>query len=91
MSETLTELFKHNVWATQRLFDACDGLSDAQLDATVAGTFGTLRNTLMHIAGAQERFAAALAEAEPLSTTIERSPFPGIAALGTIAAEPRAS
>lgn len=81
MSETLTELFKYNVWATQRLFDACDGLSDAQLDATVAGTFGTIRNTLMHIAGAQERVAAALAEAEPLSTTIERGPFPGIAAL----------
>jgi uncharacterized damage-inducible protein DinB len=81
MSETLIELFKHNVWANQRLFDACAGLSDAQLDATAAGTFGTVRNTLMHIAGAQERIAAALAEAEPLSTTSEHGPFPGVAAL----------
>ena len=81
MSESLVELFKYNLWANERLFDACAGLSDAQMDATVAGTFGTVRNTLMHIAGAQERVAAALAEAGPLSTTIERAPYPGLAAL----------
>ena len=31
MSESLVELFRHNAWANQRLFDACEGLTDAQL------------------------------------------------------------
>ena len=81
MSESLIELFRHNAWANERLFDACEGLSDAQLDATVAGTFGSIRDTLAHIVGAQERIAAALAETEPVNVIRERDPFPGVAAL----------
>ncbi|HEY7030593.1 MAG TPA: DinB family protein [Thermomicrobiales bacterium] len=81
MSESLVELFRHNAWANQRLFDACAGLSDAQLDATVVGTFGSIRNTLVHIVGAQERYVAALAEAGPVRASRERAPFPGLAEL----------
>jgi uncharacterized damage-inducible protein DinB len=81
MSESLVEMFRHNVWANERLFDACAGLSDAQLDATVIGTFGSIRNTLMHIVGAQERYVAALAETGPISVIREREPFPGLAEL----------
>ena len=81
MSESLIELFRHNAWANERLFDACEGLTDVQLDATVAGTFGTIRDTLAHIAGAQERFVVALNETEPVRVSRERDPFPGVAAL----------
>jgi uncharacterized damage-inducible protein DinB len=80
-SEGLVELFRHNVWANERLFDACDGLSEAQLDATLVGTFGSIRNTLMHIVGAQERIAAALAGTEQVSVSRDRAPFPGLAEL----------
>jgi uncharacterized damage-inducible protein DinB len=81
MSESLVELFRHNAWANQILFDACAGLSDEQLDATVMGTFGSIRNTLVHIVGAQERYVAALAEAGPVSVFREREPFSGLAEL----------
>jgi uncharacterized damage-inducible protein DinB len=81
MSESLVELFRHNAWANQRLFDACAGLSDAQLDATVVGTFGSIRDTLLHLVGAQERYVAALAEAGPVRVIREREPFPGLAEL----------
>jgi uncharacterized damage-inducible protein DinB len=81
MSESLVELFRHNAWATQRLFDACEGLSDPQLDATVVGTFGSIRHTLVHLVGAQERSVAALAETGPVSVLREREPFPGLAEL----------
>ena len=81
MSESLVEMFRHNVWANECLFDACDGLSDAQLDATIDGTYGSVRNTLTHIVGAQERYVAALAETGPVRTFRERGPFPGIAEL----------
>ncbi len=81
MSESLVEMFRHNAWANQRLLDACEGLSDAQLDATVVGTFGSIRDTLVHIVGAQERYVAALAETGPVSVIREREPFPGVAEL----------
>src|SRR3712207_4497213 len=81
MSESLVEMFRHNVWANERLFNACEGLSDAQLDATVGGTFGTIRDTLVHIVGAQERYVAALAESGPVSVIREREPFSSIADL----------
>ena len=81
MSESLVEMFRHNAWANQQLYEACEGLSDEQLDATVVGTFGSIRDTLTHIASAQNRFAAALAESEPVSVIRESDPFPGVAEL----------
>jgi uncharacterized damage-inducible protein DinB len=81
MSESLVEMFRHNAWANQRLFDACEGLNDAQLDATTFGTYGTIRDTLLHIVGAQERYLAALAETGPITVIRERNPFPGLAEL----------
>jgi uncharacterized damage-inducible protein DinB len=81
MSESLVEMFRHNAWANQRLFDACEGLSDAQLDETVVGTFGSVRDTLVHIVGAQERLVAALAETGPVSVIREREPFRGLSEL----------
>jgi uncharacterized damage-inducible protein DinB len=45
------------------------------------GTFGSIRNTLVHIVGAQERVAAALAETGPVVVIRERGPFPGLAEL----------
>ena len=81
MSESLVEMFRHNAWANEQLFDACVGLSDTQLDATLVGTFGSVRDTLVHIVGAQERYVAALAESGPVSVIREREPFPGLAEL----------
>lgn len=81
MSENLIELFRYNVWATERLFDACEDLSVEQLDATADGTFGAVRDTLVHIVGAQERFAAALTETDQPSASRERRPYAGLADL----------
>lgn len=81
MPENLVEMLRHNAWANQQLFDACEGLSDEQLDATVVGVFGSIRETLAHIVGAQERYVTALAESEPVSVIRERDLFLGFAEL----------
>lgn len=81
MSESLVELCNHNVWANQRLFDACEGLSDAQLDAAIVGTFGSIQSTLMHIVGAQERIATVLTGTGSVSVNRDGGPFPGLAEL----------
>src|SRR5215211_5887759 len=49
----LDKLFAHNAWASLKLLDFCERLSDEQLDATAIGGFGSIRNTLQHIVGAE--------------------------------------
>jgi uncharacterized damage-inducible protein DinB len=52
-TSVLTKLFHHNAWANLTLLDFCGGLSDEQLDAMALGCFGSIRDTLMHIASAE--------------------------------------
>ena len=56
MSSELVGLFKHNLWANLYLLEACEKLTGAQLDATFAGTYGSVRDTLVHIASGEELY-----------------------------------
>jgi uncharacterized damage-inducible protein DinB len=49
---------RHDVWATEKLIAHCRSLSDAQLDLTAPGTYGTIRRTLEHIVAADTRYLA---------------------------------
>src|SRR5438093_1545293 len=71
MATVLVELFKHNTWANLRLIDVCAGLSEAQLAASVPGTFGGVRDTLVHIVAAQEGYLSRLEDVEQ-TNPIER-------------------
>ncbi len=57
MTTGLPDFFKYNLWANLRVLDACAQLSDAQLDATMRGTFGSVRETLMHMFASEEGYA----------------------------------
>ena len=57
MNEVLAELFRYNAWANERLLTACSSLSDEHLDSQVAGTFGSIRQTIVHLTGAQDGFS----------------------------------
>jgi uncharacterized damage-inducible protein DinB len=50
----LPDFFKYNLWANLSLLDACAQLSDAQLDATTKGVYGSVRQTLMHLVSYEE-------------------------------------
>jgi uncharacterized damage-inducible protein DinB len=65
MTTGLSDFFKYNLWANLRLLDVCAQLSDAQLDATMIGTFGTVRETLMHMFGAEKGYAQTLTGKTP--------------------------
>jgi len=52
-ASVLTALFQHNAWANLTLLTFCEALSDAQLDATAVGGFGSIRDTLVHIASSE--------------------------------------
>ncbi len=77
MTTGLPDFFRYNLWANLRLLDACAALSDAQLDAIMTGTFGSIRETLMHIFGAEEGYARSLTGDAPTPMLRELTTFPG--------------
>jgi len=77
MTTGLPDFFTYNLWANLRLLDACAHLSDAQLDANTTGTFGSVRETLMHLFAAEEGYARALTGTSPTARLEELSTLPG--------------
>jgi|DewCreStandDraft_5_1066085.scaffolds.fasta_scaffold00334_53 uncharacterized damage-inducible protein DinB len=65
VSDVISELFRHNLWANLRLLDASRALSAAQLQATVPGTYGSVHHTLWHIVACEERYVALLTNEWP--------------------------
>jgi uncharacterized damage-inducible protein DinB len=77
MTTGLADLFRYNRWANLRMLDACATLSDTQLDETMNGTFGSVRETLMHLLSAEEGYARTLTGDAPTPRLDERAVFPG--------------
>lgn len=50
----LDDAFAHHVWATLRLIDACSSLAPEQLASPVAGTYGSILETLRHLVGSDD-------------------------------------
>lgn len=78
MATILVELFQHNLWANLRLLDACATLSDEQLEASAAGTYGRVRDTLVHLLAAEERYVRLLTGEGPKQPLRESDGFPGL-------------
>src|SRR6266516_4722097 len=76
MTTGLPDFFKYNLWANLRLLDACSHLSDAHLDATTTGTFGSVRETLKHMLAAEEGYARALTGKIPTPPLEDLTHFP---------------
>lgn len=57
----LARLFEHNNWANIKIIEACSALSADQLDAQPhSATKGTIRETLLHLVGAQYSYLRTL-------------------------------
>lgn len=61
----LAELLHHHLWANLRLLDTCATLSEEQLDASAPGTFGSIRDTLLHIVSAEQGYLIRLTGRQP--------------------------
>ena len=81
MEATLVHLFRHNLWANLALIDACEAVDDAALDAPATAAFGTARETLVHILGAEQRYLWAVTRERPRRFLRETEPFPGFESL----------
>ena len=67
MTEALLELYRHKTWATLRLIKYCQDLTDETLDATIPGTYGSIRETPRHLVGAEE--TGEMTDLQPASGT----------------------
>ena len=63
--DTLQTIYNHHLWANLRLFEACLELTEAQLDASIPGVYGTIRDTLRHIAGAEQSYLSRISTGLP--------------------------
>jgi uncharacterized damage-inducible protein DinB len=74
-SDTLTTLFSHNLWANLRILEVCSELSDVQLDSSIMGTYGSIRETLRHIVRAEQSYFARISTGQPYQRHKDEQPM----------------
>jgi uncharacterized damage-inducible protein DinB len=74
VNAAMLTLARHKTWAALRLIEYCEALGDEQLDATIPGTYGTVRETLRHIVDSDEGYFSQLTR-RPFRTRAEAAAF----------------
>lgn len=85
-TDTLTTLFRHNLWANLRLIEQCSQLTSAQLESAMLGTFGSIRDTLQHIATSERSYLSRISTGQPRPYAADAPPLT-IAEIAEIARE----
>jgi uncharacterized damage-inducible protein DinB len=88
MNDYGLEMLRHNNWANLGLIDFVGSLPEEVLDGSAPGTYGRIRETLVHLVAAQERYTKTLS-GKPSSEAVlnERKGWPGLTMLQEVAAE----
>ena len=78
--ELLRLLFEYNAWADRRLLDACGALSNEQFTRNLGSSFSSVRDTIVHLYGAEfiwnERFHGRSPSSLPSA-----GPYPDLASI----------
>ena len=78
----LVSLYEHHKWSNLTLIDFCATLDDAALNLTAPGTFGGVRETLVHIIANEEHYLVEMFPDSGFTQTIhQRGDFQGFPAL----------
>ena len=64
-TDTLTTLFRHNLWANLHLLEICAGFTVDQRNATTVGTYGSIQDTLQHIVTAERSYLSRISTGQP--------------------------
>jgi uncharacterized damage-inducible protein DinB len=83
MSTLAGDFMRQNNWANGRMIEFCEGLDEAVLDEGLPGTYGKVRDTLVHMVSALARYARRLeAQGFQIDERVhEEKPWPGFAVL----------
>ena len=52
-SNAIDNMFAYNLWANTQMVELCSTLTDEQLTVEVAGAYGRIKPTLVHLVGAE--------------------------------------
>ena len=90
MATILQRIFEHNLWANLQILDACERLTESQLEASLPGHYGDIKTTLVHILCSEPGYLAALTGEPRVSelspeADLPGAAFPGFGALKTSA------
>jgi uncharacterized damage-inducible protein DinB len=86
MASALISLFDHNRWANLSLLETCQRLNEEQLDVASVGAYGSIRDTLLHLAAAEERYLS-IFTGHQREDPIREGSFPGFDKLAERLAE----
>lgn len=65
LEQTMIEFFQYNHWANQELMGICEKLSDEIITAGIPGTYGSIRDTFVHLLKAEISFLKRIHGAYP--------------------------
>jgi uncharacterized damage-inducible protein DinB len=77
----------HNSWATRQVIETCRRLTPEQMDATTAGAYGSLRETLEHIVKGEGLRLRALLAGSPADWAAQSGETPDLDTLAAWAAD----
>lgn len=75
LTDTLTTLYSHNLWANLRLLERCAELGEEQLGATAPGARGTIQDTLQHIVNAEKSYFSRISTGQVYRHPTEAPPM----------------
>jgi len=84
VTQLAEHFYRQNGWANRTIIDACRSLTDAQLDATTLGTYGSIRDTLLHIVSSEAGYSIRLGH-EPSPRLQRDAAWPGLDAVAVMA------
>ena len=79
--ELLRFLFQYNLWADLRTLDACSALTNEQFTRDLGSSFGSIRDTLAHLYGAEWVWNERFHDRSPSGLPPE-STYPDLASVG---------
>jgi len=74
-TDTLTILFRHNLWANLQLLESCATLTPEQLEATSVGTYGSIYDTLHHLVTAEQSYFSRISTGQPFRRPEDAPPL----------------
>lgn len=77
MATILQRMFEHNLWSNLQLLDACEQLSDGQMEASLPGHYGDIKTTLAHIFCSEPNYLAAVTGQPRVSELSPDADLPG--------------
>ncbi len=73
--DTLTNIYKHHLWANLTLFEHCAALDLEQLEATRTGAFGTIFDILQHIVSSEQSYFSRISTGQPYNRPDDEPPM----------------